>query len=39
LNKNELVAEVATAGDFSKADAAKAVEAVFDVVGNLVVTL
>jgi DNA-binding protein HU-beta len=34
LNKNELVAEVATAGDFSKADAAKAVEAVFDVITN-----
>ena len=32
MNKNELVAEVAAAADFSKADAAKAVEAIFDVI-------
>lgn len=30
MNKNELVAEVAESADLSKADAAKAVEAVFD---------
>jgi DNA-binding protein HU-beta len=30
LNKNELVDAVATAADLSKADAAKAVDAVFD---------
>jgi DNA-binding protein HU-beta len=32
VNKNELVADVAAKADFSKADAAKAVEAVFDVI-------
>ncbi|MBV6632632.1 MAG: HU family DNA-binding protein [Alphaproteobacteria bacterium] len=32
MNKNELVAEVAAHGDFSKADATKAVEAVFEVI-------
>lgn len=30
MNKNELVAEVASSADISKADAARAVDAVFD---------
>ena len=32
MNKNDVVAALAGAGDFSKADAAKAVEAVFDAI-------
>ena len=32
MNKNDLVAQVATKADFSKTDALKAVDAVFDVI-------
>jgi DNA-binding protein HU-beta len=35
VNKNELIAEVADSADLSKADAAKAVDAVFDSITNV----
>ncbi len=34
MNKNDLIAAVSEAADLSKADAGKAVDAVFDAIGN-----